>query len=343
MSDFNPEIFNSAEWMQEVLDAGNTGLWIIRIDPATDHKQMLANTTMLGLLGLRTHPSPEYCYEHWYTRIPQEYLPQVNDMVNRMLITSMHQEVQYPWLHPDCGYIFVRCGGKLNNKKPSPDGMVQFMGYHQDITELENMRKKLQVSQTKLEDINRMSNELLRLNAQYKEMAYIDMLTGLPNRRSFFEQGRIAVHTLREHDSACVIMADIDHFKNINDTYTHPRGDEVLKEVGKRLQATLRQNEICGRIGGEEFAIFLPNINLENAGHVAERIRTYCAQSPVSTLAGPIKVTVSFGVAQVNPTSHDALQDALQRSDNALYRAKRGGRNRVCLDEPDPKKIITQA
>ena len=107
------DMFNSPEWMSEALRIGNTGLWAIEIDEENGKHRMTANETMLLLLGLETHPSPEDCFRHWYGRVDEAYRAAVDECVGKMLSTGQRYEVQYPWLHPVCGRIFVRCGGKL--------------------------------------------------------------------------------------------------------------------------------------------------------------------------------------------------------------------------------------
>ena len=107
------DMFNSPEWMSEALRIGNTGLWAIEVDEENGKHRMTANETMLLLLGLETHPSPEDCFRHWYGRVDEAYRAAVDECVGKMLSTGQRYEVQYPWLHPVCGRIFVRCGGKL--------------------------------------------------------------------------------------------------------------------------------------------------------------------------------------------------------------------------------------
>ena len=107
------DMFNSPEWMSEALRIGNTGLWAIEVDEENGKHRMTANETMLLLLGLETHPSPEDCFRHWYGRVDEAYRAAVDECVGKMLSTGQRYEVQYPWLHPVYGRIFVRCGGKL--------------------------------------------------------------------------------------------------------------------------------------------------------------------------------------------------------------------------------------
>lgn len=144
------EFFNDTVWMSDALRAGNTGLWKIYITPDTGQGQMFANETMLMLLGLDKHPSPEECYEWWISRVDPEYLDMVTSSVGRSFTTGEHVEVEYPWMHPLLGQIFVRCGGKPVLSSLS-GGQLQMMGYHQNITELQLVRESLQESLSGLE------------------------------------------------------------------------------------------------------------------------------------------------------------------------------------------------
>ena len=131
-------------------------------------------------------------------------------------------------------------------------------------------------------------------------------------------------------DRLSVLMMDIDHFKNINDTYGHQTGDLVIQTLAHVCQATLREIDIVGRIGGEEFAIVLPQTAGAQAVEAAQRLRLAIASTAVSLQRGlPLHFTVSIGVATLTdaPTNLDML---LADADKALYEAKHGGRNRVC-------------
>ena len=168
------------------------------------------------------------------------------------------------------------------------------------------------------------------LLAEVQTMATIDWLTNLYNRRHFFRLGEEEIARARRyrHDIS-VIMIDIDHFKAVNDTYGHSVGDEVLCAIAKRILAGLRQSDIAGRYGGEEFALVLPETDLESAAEiVAERLRDTIAARPIDTAEGPLHVTISVGVAGVDVT-HENLLDALSRADSGLYAAKHAGRNKV--------------
>jgi diguanylate cyclase (GGDEF)-like protein len=122
-----------------------------------------------------------------------------------------------------------------------------------------------------------------------------------------------------------VVLLDIDHFKRVNDGYGHATGDEVLKELTRRLEDSLRQCDRVGRWGGEEFLVLLPETHAAGAGHVAEKLRRVMADRP---FPGELAVTVSLGVATYRPG--DTAASLVEWADQAVYRAKAGGRNRVC-------------
>ncbi|NTV48246.1 MAG: diguanylate cyclase [Geobacteraceae bacterium] len=158
------------------------------------------------------------------------------------------------------------------------------------------------------------------------ELARTDELTGLHNRRSFNETFTLVLSSARRHGHPLsLISIDLDHFKTVNDTYGHTIGDMVLKEFSDLLKDMVRIEDVASRWGGEEFIIMLPNTASEAAAALAERIRSNFEQQPSS--ASPFAVTASFGVAQLqNGDDEDSL---IRRVDDALYTAKREGRNRV--------------
>jgi diguanylate cyclase (GGDEF)-like protein len=124
------------------------------------------------------------------------------------------------------------------------------------------------------------------------------------------------------------MMLDIDHFKRVNDTHCHPSGDDVIREVARRLTEQCRDNDTLGRYGGEEFVVILPDADLPDGYRIAERLRERIASEPVLTRTGPIPVTASIGLVEAAAT--EDLAAVLARADEALYRAKRDGRNRTC-------------
>jgi diguanylate cyclase (GGDEF)-like protein len=158
-----------------------------------------------------------------------------------------------------------------------------------------------------------------------------DPLTGLGNRSATLSELQSRFDLSHRHGrSLCVIMCDLDHFKHVNDEYGHGAGDIVLAGFGERVRQSLRGSDLAGRIGGEEFVLVLPETDMEGAELLAERLRTSLSDTPHQLPTGPIHVTCSLGVAQRSPQDRDA-GSLLGRADEALYLAKRQGRNRVIV------------
>lgn len=200
-----------------------------------------------------------------------------------------------------------------------------------------------------LSDITEMKRTILELEHQRKAlveemeqrrtleeelwaMAHLDPLTGLPNRRAFRDDASatlISAQTL--HRPCAMISIDIDHFKRVNDTHGHGAGDLVLRRVADIIKAPLRPEvDIAARLGGEEFAVLLPDTELPGARAFAEMLRHRVEHTVVIAGEGEIRPTISLGVAMV--TSDGDLDDLIDRSDRALYAAKNAGRNRVVAE-----------
>ncbi|MFZ2725312.1 MAG: diguanylate cyclase [Methylococcaceae bacterium] len=213
------------------------------------------------------------------------------------------------------------CGEMINKRKDgtlyneeltiapvkNEQGVVcHFVGIKQDITERKRMQEQLW------------------------EMASTDVLTGLINRRYFLvklEEEFARMKRFENHDIA-VLMLDLDYFKRVNDNYGHAVGDALLKHFASLINKQLRKTDTAGRLGGEEFAIFLPKTNEKNAEIFAKRLCTEVASSPLQFENQSISVTVSIGIT-IADNSDDNYDIALIRADNALYEAKAKGRNRV--------------
>lgn len=164
--------------------------------------------------------------------------------------------------------------------------------------------------------------------AALREQALIDPLTGVLNRRCFFEMsGKVEARNRRNNGNLAVLMIDIDHFKQVNDTHGHPVGDEVLRGMAAVCAETLRPSDIVARYGGEEFVVSLPDTDQAEAARVAERMRAAIQSRTFTGATGAFSVTASIGVSSC--ANGLTLNDALGLADAALYRAKRGGRNRV--------------
>ena len=164
--------------------------------------------------------------------------------------------------------------------------------------------------------------------SRMSDLAMVDELTGLKNRRAFFDDADPSIAASRRRGQPiAVALLDLDHFKKINDTKGHSVGDQVLKAVADRITRTLREEQMVGRIGGEEFVILLPDTTTQQALSAVERVRKAVGDTPIETAAGPVRVTVSGGVAPLR--DGELVEKAIDHADRAMYRAKSLGRDRV--------------
>jgi len=190
------------------------------------------------------------------------------------------------------------------------------------------------VNMTELRARLRAASRLVRMQKQFKLLAETDALTGAANRRAFLQYLEMETEKARRHQTpVSVVMLDLDHFKAVNDTYGHAAGDQVLKDTVTEVQKCLREKDMLGRLGGEEFAVILHNADLDTAGQAAEHLRQTIEAMDVRNSAGKrIPVTASLGVTSVNLSEGlDTAESLLQEADDALYEAKNSGRNRVVL------------
>jgi two-component system, cell cycle response regulator len=180
-----------------------------------------------------------------------------------------------------------------------------------------------------------LQDELRSRNEELDLLSRTDKLTELSNRRHLEEQAMILLSSSRRHNhSLGVLMIDIDRFKSINDSVGHAGGDDVLREVARRLSTPLRVEDVCGRWGGEEFLILLPITSLEEVELVGDRIRQSIASTAISISTGAnLDVTISVGCASGRGASWESL---VERADSALYEAKETGRNRVVAASDGP-------
>jgi len=222
----------------------------------------------------------------------------------------------------------VRCHGRLfgelllANKRTDDEGPMDFS----DLDE--------QVAQTLATQAG-IAIENLQLLEESRQRSRQDSMTGLLNHSATLDAlSRELARAEREEKPLAVIMADLDHFKRINDSHGHAVGDVVIRETARRLQDAARRYDLVGRIGGEEFLVMIPACDLLSAGEFAERLRSAVSDRPIETPAGPLTITVSLGVTAwcVGQPLHP--QRLLETADHALYRVKHRGRNGVETASP---------
>lgn len=214
-----------------------------------------------------------------------------------------HYRMQKRYLHRDGHVVDIQLDvAILRSAQGEP---LQFVSQIQDITQRLEEGRQLEVR------------------------ASTDDLTGLPNRRAFYDEGRrMLARAQRQNQELALVMMDLDHFKTINDTYGHASGDRVLRAIKDAVQPRLREGDLLARLGGEEFAILLPNASPPYARFIAERIRESIESAEINALDGrPIPLTTSLGLATI--AAGEKMETAMERADQALYQAKTEGRNRV--------------
>lgn len=232
----------------------------------------------------------------------------VDRALMRELLAGSRESYQMEkrFLHQDGHEIWILLSGSA--VRDASGKVLYFVAQIQDFTERRALLDKLELQATK------------------------DYLTGLSNRRHFLERGETEVaHVQRYDHGLSLFMLDIDHFKSINDTYGHKAGDIVLQQLSQILRDTLRTVDVIGRIGGEEFVVLMPETDLPQALEVAERLREIVAATDVMANEGLVlHFTVSIGVVALKGKDVN-LDTLLNRADRALYQAKAGGRNKVCV------------
>lgn len=206
--------------------------------------------------------------------------------------------------------------------------MVSFV----DETELQRSHARLQAS---MAETQRAKAEVEQKNQELQRLASRDPMTGCFNRRAFFEAAGGHFEAARQaHRPLCCVMSDIDHFKSFNDSYGHAVGDQVIQVVARTLGAGIRPDDLLCRYGGEEFCLLLPGLEAAEALAVAERLRAAIEADAQRAIRGTEvrRITSSFGVATLL-TGARSLEELIDQADQALYRSKEAGRNRVTLHE----------
>lgn len=199
---------------------------------------------------------------------------------------------------------------------------------------------------SRMRDLQVNLDDLHCKHSKLEHEAGLDYLTGLANRQRITKLLSSSFRKKQRGNSPLsVIMADLDMFKMVNDNYGHQVGDLVLQSVAARIEAAVREKDVIGRYGGEEFIVVLADKNLDQAAQIAERIRMQIADTPIKTQSSAIHMTISLGVAEA--CDNESMNKLIARADSALYRAKMNGRNTVVIDyitkdkvDADPLQII---
>lgn len=219
---------------------------------------------------------------------------------------------------------------------------ISMSNHHLSSALVQSRQSQNELTALNLDLESQVSQRTAQLEAAKQEaerQARTDVLTGLNNRRAFFEHADdIDAHSRRYDHAYVIAMIDIDHFKAVNDTWGHEAGNTTLQSVGRIIAEMLRETDVIGRIGGEEFAVILPETAVREGTSLAERLREAIERSVIETPQGPINVTISVGIAALD-THSETLERVVANADAAMYLAKNAGRNRVEVHQGQSRAV----
>jgi diguanylate cyclase (GGDEF)-like protein/PAS domain S-box-containing protein len=289
-----------AERLDLATDAAHLGIW--EWDLRTD--ALLWDRKMFELY-LAEPRSPEELFDFWRSCIHPDDLAATEQRLARSIETKEALSLEFRIRRSDEAVRHMRIEGLVQvDQKGMP---IRLIGVCMDVTD-----------QRKMED-------------ELRTLASTDPLTGASNRRQFMSRLGEEFERCKRYNTSLVLLSlDIDHFKRINDTYGHPAGDDVLKELVGLCRSTLRTTDLFGRVGGEEFQAALTQTRIGAGENTAERLRRRVEQCEVKTHDQIITFTISIGVTALTPDDL-SIEGMLKRADDALYQAKRSGRNRVMV------------
>lgn len=296
---------------------------------------------LLARLGKLDEASTQALYHRHVADMDPATLARVSDGLNKVIGGMTAQTALAGNQTEEYGQALERMAAKLGNtasmaEQPAAPGMLdELMGHTQQMRgHLTQLQKQLAESRREIDMLREEVNSA-------RQDSLLDTLTGLANRRAFDRRlAEIEVNGLvtqldngTSHGPVtCLLVADLDHFKRINDTYGHGFGDQVLKAVGQLLRSITPESALAARVGGEEFAVLLPDTSMDGAQALAERLRATVAANQIrrkGQQGAAEHVTLSLGVTAWRPG--DSPQTFFERADRALYSAKAGGRDRVAL------------
>lgn len=306
-------------WLMDMLQTIDIGLVVID----RDFNVKVWNSFMESHSGVGGHLVKDKSLFQSFPEIPEEWLRHKANSVFMLSCRSFMTWEQRP-------YLF-----KFKNYRPIT-GTEEFMFQNITISPLVSTTGEVDHAAIIIYDVTDIASNRKALQSANEELEVLsrtDRLTQLNNRGHWEECLIHEFNRYKRYDSICsVVMFDIDHFKRVNDTYGHQAGDEVIRLVSQTLRDNLRQTDIAGRYGGEEFGVILADTNADSAMVFCERLRKQIEAMEVIHDGQTIKFTVSLGISQANPKAEDYKQ-WLEQADQALYACKENGRNQSQIYE----------
>ncbi|MDV6251007.1 diguanylate cyclase [Vibrio sp. EA2] len=304
-------------WVTQILDTMDSGLIVLD----RQNKVCVWNSFMQSYSGVLSQDILGECLFDRFEDLPRAWL-------ETKLKTSADLETRSFSSWENRPYLF-----KFTNFSPVSDSSA-FMYQDIVITPLRSLSGEISHIAIQINDVSETARNRIYLketNQHLSEISRKDGLTGLYNR-AYWEQALKEEFTqIKVSDGSCsLVIFDIDHFKQVNDSYGHPVGDEVIRRTSSLLRKTARSSDICGRFGGEEFTVLLPNTNQAQASYFAERLRKRVEEETLKVEEFLINFTISIGVCEYKPHFDNHTQ-WLKSADSALYRAKENGRNQSCV------------
>ncbi|MEO8064073.1 MAG: diguanylate cyclase [Pseudomonadota bacterium] len=281
--------------------AGHIGIWQWEIKSGL----LTWDAQMYDMYGIAD--GTPVSYENWKNAVHPEDVEEADAVLKRTVETRSTSRNNFRIVHPTRGIRHIEASEEVI--VDAENNVLATVGVNQDVTERRQMEESLRIRQ-----------------AEIVELALTDSLTGIANRRRLDERLEVECNRVRRYGGTLTVaLADLDHFKRVNDEFGHAIGDSILKAFSRLMESHIRETDFIARFGGEEFVIVMPHTDLHGAQMLVERLRADLEQSLIPPLAH--SVTASFGIAQL--LSDETVGSVLRRADRALYQAKATGRNRA--------------
>ncbi len=317
MSD--PRTLRDFHWMLEILQTIDVGLLVI-----DEHYNIQSwNAFMENHSGRRAHSVQEKNLFDIFPELPQDWFRQKVDTVRQLNIRAFTTWEQRPYLvrfrtyHPITSTAEHMYQNSMLYPLEDTEGNISYVAIVIfDVTDIATSKMALQQANSELARISR-----------------TDSLTQLFNRGFWQECLYREMQRCRRHNhTASLILFDVDHFKPVNDNYGHTAGDEVLRHLGREVRKNVRETDIAGRYGGEEFGVILPETSAQEALVFAERFRKLIAGHTIAAEDQKLSITISLGIAEITPEMQQP-DEWITAADRALYQSKNSGRNRVTVQD----------